>query len=257
MCDTASCPFSPHFASLLQQLVAADSDAGIGAGGGSAVAGTVTAGERRCDVCLRHSIAAAVPRSEAALPLVEIEVEAAAPVTAAMDGGAGDQCEEWSVPLSDSFAACRPSAAVGLDTAAAASLARGALPSAVCDVFLCVSAERSRLLSVLYRLCATVAATLSSERAQRSAVPAYLALTCQHVQQPVVILTAQPLHSHSAQQHQADVSRWSQLRAIQHDSEPAWNGVQVQSASQTTSQPDNTPAMPHTTQHSRIRIACE
>ena len=98
----------------------------------------------------------------------------------------------------------------------------------VCDVFLCMSCPRSRLLSALFRLCAAVAGALSSERLQRSSVPAYLALSCQHVQQPVVLLTARPQHSLGRQQQQPDVQRWTSLRCVRREGEAGWSGVRVQ-----------------------------
>ena len=105
-----------------------------------------------------------------------------------------------------------------------------AAPSADCDVFLCLGAASTRLLSVLHRLCASVAADLSTARLQRSTVPAYLALTCQHAQQPVLILTAKPHHS---TQLWADTARrWHGLRAVSGEGErEGWNDVSVQSDS--------------------------
>ena len=169
-----------------------------------------------------------------------------ASAAAAMDGGEGDEGEWDGPPLSFivPLAATLP-ASIHTEVAADAATAS---PGAVCagDVFLCVSSVSSCLLSVVYRLCAGVAATLSREREQRASVPAYLALTCQHVQQRVVIVTAQPQLSYDAQQRHADNRRWSMLRAVRRDDEPGWGHVSVQSANQPAT---NTAGLLHTSRY--------
>ena len=165
---------------------------------------------------------------------VAVAVTAATTTTSIMDGRRGD--DEWTVqpsgaPISTAASlsfANAPLAASYLSPSRHLFAIAAAESTSDNDVFLCVSTSSSRLLTVLYRLCAIVAAQLASERLQRSTVPAYLALTCQHVQQPVLLLTAKP--QHSAQQ-QADLDRWNMLRGVRGEAEIGWNQVRVQSAS--------------------------
>lgn len=146
-----------------------------------------------------------------------------------MDGGAAD--DEWTLPRSHQppVAPSSRSLTSTLPLSHYSSVAGPADCSAP-DVFLCLGSSHSRLLSVLYRLCAGVATELSAARVQRStAVPAYIALACQHVQQPVWILTTKP---HPNAQQQTDLAtKWSSLRAVRGEDEQGWKDVRVQSDS--------------------------
>ena len=207
--STEPCPCAPHLAALLLPATV-----------GAVVACGSVAPSARCTLYVQRSLAAAARRSHAAsASQLAAAVTSAAAHTVTLLDGAGD--DEWALHAAGELPGGVSSTQQSTQQPPAACLS-----TAHSDVFLCVDASGGTVLSTLYRLCSRTAAALSRERSQRLCVPAYLALTCQHTQQPVVLVTGRP--QLDTLQHRADMaSRWNSLRGVSREGEDGWKDVRV------------------------------